>query len=75
MNSLRSALTAVLAGQNPWLSGRRMTMKSFRGHGGLRTITRTMPRQMIAVGTQVALCPPHRSERARLRHSAPTLGD
>lgn len=25
MNSLRSALTAALAGQNPWLSGRRRT--------------------------------------------------
>jgi hypothetical protein len=28
----------------------------------------------IAVGTQVALRPPHRSVRAQLRHTAPTLG-
>jgi hypothetical protein len=29
---------------------------------------------MIAVGTQVTLRPPHRSVRAQLRHTAPTLG-
>ena len=28
----------------------------------------------IAVGTLVTKRPPHRSERAQLRHSAPTLG-
>ncbi len=28
----------------------------------------------IAVGTQVTQRPPHRSERAQLRHSAPTSG-
>ena len=28
----------------------------------------------IAVGTQVSPRPPHRSVRARLRHTAPTLG-
>jgi hypothetical protein len=29
----------------------------------------------IAVGTPIAGRPPHRTERARFRHSAPTLGD
>ena len=29
----------------------------------------------IAVGTLIAECPPHRSERAPFRHSAPTSGD
>ncbi len=29
---------------------------------------------MIAVGTLIAKRPPHRSEHAQLRHSAPTLG-
>jgi hypothetical protein len=34
-----------------------------------------MPKfDMIAVGTLIAERPPHRSERARLRHSAPTWG-
>jgi hypothetical protein len=31
------------------------------------------PRSMIAVGTLIAKRPPHRSEHARLRQSAPTL--
>jgi hypothetical protein len=31
-------------------------------------------RPRIAVGTLIAKRPPHRTERARLRHSAPTLG-
>jgi hypothetical protein len=29
---------------------------------------------VIAVGTLITKRPPHRSERAQLRHSAPTLG-
>ena len=29
----------------------------------------------IAVGTLIAECPPHRSERAPFRHSAPTSGE
>jgi hypothetical protein len=28
----------------------------------------------FAVGTRIAARPPHRSERAQFRHSAPTLG-
>src|SRR5262249_59067050 len=32
------------------------------------------PLPWIAVGTQVTLRPPHRSVRAQLRHTAPTLG-
>src|SRR5215813_6423392 len=32
------------------------------------------PPPWIAVGTQVTLRPPHRSVRAQLRHTAPTLG-
>ena len=32
------------------------------------------PTQLIAVGTLITERPPHRSERAQLRHSAPTLG-
>jgi len=30
--------------------------------------------RLIAVGTLITECPPHRSERARFGHSAPTSG-
>ena len=50
---------------------------SFTVNHNLNLITFFSPRedQKIAVGTQVTLCPLHRSERAYLKHSAPTLGD
>jgi hypothetical protein len=32
------------------------------------------PRLAFAVGTRIAECPPHRSERAQFGHSAPTSG-
>ena len=30
---------------------------------------------LVAVGTEVTSCPPHRSGRALLTHPAPTLGE
>ena len=33
------------------------------------------PGRLIAVGTLITERPPHRSERAQFRHSAPTLGE
>ena len=42
----------------------------------LAVIQRPQRREpLIAVGTLITECPPHRSERAPFRHSAPTSGD
>jgi hypothetical protein len=45
-NSLRSALTAVLAGQNLWPSGRRRTTNELSQTTGPNTTTRPMPQRM-----------------------------
>ena len=47
-------------------------MISAKGLGCVITQTRGV--FWIAVGARVTPCPPHRSVRARLRHTAPTLG-
>jgi hypothetical protein len=45
-----------------------------RRHVGLQGLTVGIAHPDIAVGTPIAERPPHRTERARFRHSAPTLG-
>jgi len=45
----------------------RGALRMTRGQSGLLFL--------IAVGTPIAGCPPHRSRRARFAHRAPTLGD
>jgi hypothetical protein len=45
---------------------------------GLRPVVRRNNMYLgegIAVGMRITAHPPHRSERARFRHSAPTLGE
>ena len=60
---------------DPGIAAHRFALRSIRGTPR-RTLLIPQPCRMgrIAVGTLIAERPPHRTVRARLRHTAPTLG-
>jgi hypothetical protein len=52
-----------------------MVCQVLHEHATALSATVRAPDQKIAVGPRIAECPPHRSEQAPFRHSAPTSAD
>ena len=74
----QSALN-LAAARLRYIAGTAWSTKRYMNIGCSISLSQSRPEplsrnQMIAVGTRITARPPHRSERAQLGHSAPTVG-